>query len=111
MRTVTVKQMQKIDRDAVEKYGIPSIVLMENASRGAAAFFSDIFPISRYLKVLVLVGKGNNGGDGLAIGRILAMQLRRTRFRRVSFVKSVWKHRLIVLWEMFLLLACSKNTT
>jgi hydroxyethylthiazole kinase-like uncharacterized protein yjeF len=63
--------MQRVDRAASERGGIPSIVLMENAAGAAAAFFSEEFPASRYPECLIMAGKGNNGGDGLAIGRHL----------------------------------------
>jgi hydroxyethylthiazole kinase-like uncharacterized protein yjeF len=63
--------IKELDRLAIEKAGIPSIVLMENAAQAAAAFFAAEFPCSRFPDCLVLSGKGNNGGDGLAIGRLL----------------------------------------
>ncbi len=63
--------MREIDRTAIERRGISSIVLMENAARACTAFFTEAFPRNRYPSCLVLSGKGNNGGDGLAIGRLL----------------------------------------
>ena len=77
MRTVTAKQMQKIDRDAVEKYGVPSIVLMENAGRGASeiicrdATFCVSIKKSAKLHVVIVCGPGNNGGDGFVVARHL----------------------------------------
>jgi hydroxyethylthiazole kinase-like uncharacterized protein yjeF len=63
--------MQELDAETINGIGIPSIVLMENASKGAADFFASRFPLPVYKNVLVIAGKGNNGGDGFAAGRIL----------------------------------------
>jgi hydroxyethylthiazole kinase-like uncharacterized protein yjeF len=71
MKILLYSWMKEVDRLAIETEGIPSIVLMENAAQAAAAFFAFEFPCSRFPDCLVLSGKGNNGGDGLAIGRML----------------------------------------
>lgn len=63
--------MRQIDRIAIEQRGIPSIDLMENAARACAACFAMEFPLTRFPDCLVLAGKGNNGGDALACGRLL----------------------------------------
>lgn len=64
--------VREVDRLAVERYGIPSIVLMENAAIGlrerALAMLRDLG--SR--RVTILAGPGNNGGDGFALARHLA---------------------------------------
>ena len=61
----TASQMRNIDKIASLKFNIPSIVLMENA---ALACVREIF---KYDSFTVICGKGNNGGDGLAIARHL----------------------------------------
>lgn len=65
--------MREIDRLTTEKYGIPSIKLMESASRACfdaiRARFDGVLAARR---VLVLCGKGNNGGDGAGLARLLA---------------------------------------
>lgn len=61
--------MRRIDRLATEQYGIPSILLMENAGRGIAELVLREYPDCK--KVLVLCGKGNNGGDGFVAARHL----------------------------------------
>jgi NAD(P)H-hydrate epimerase len=67
--TLTREQVRRVDRIAIEEFGVPGIVLMENASRGAAEAIIDAnLPRDR---VLILCGGGNNGGDGLAIARHL----------------------------------------
>ena len=60
---------KSMDEEAIKKYGIPSIVLMENAARG---IFEDIH--KEWNSFLVLCGKGNNGGDGLALARQLVTE-------------------------------------
>ncbi len=62
-------QVRELDHLAIERYGIPGIVLMENASTGAARVA--LAMLRRNRRALVLCGGGNNGGDGLAIGRHL----------------------------------------
>jgi hydroxyethylthiazole kinase-like uncharacterized protein yjeF len=71
MKILLFSWIKELERLAIEKAGIPSIVLMENAAKAAAACFAAEFPPNRFPDCLVLVGKGNNGGDGLAIGRLL----------------------------------------
>ena len=71
-KVVTAEEMREIDRLTTEKYGIPSIILMENAAHAAARIILGKFNGSvKGKSVLVLCGKGNNGGDGAALARIL----------------------------------------
>jgi NAD(P)H-hydrate epimerase len=67
---LTRRQVREIDRRAIEEYGIPGIVLMENAGRNAAQF---ILGVPRPAGPIAIVcGGGNNGGDGFVIARHLA---------------------------------------
>jgi NAD(P)H-hydrate epimerase len=66
---LTRQQVREIDRRAIEEYGMPGVVLMENAGRGAAEVLS---ALGIHGRVLVCCGKGNNGGDGFVIARHLA---------------------------------------
>jgi len=59
--------MASIDKKTIEEIGIPSLVLMENASKGVFQAIKKHFPEIR--RVLVVAGKGNNGGDGIALAR------------------------------------------
>ncbi|HEX8465110.1 MAG TPA: NAD(P)H-hydrate dehydratase, partial [Abditibacterium sp.] len=72
MKVFTAQQMRDFDRVATEEYGIPSIVLMENAALRVVEFLEAKFSPLSEKKIVILCGKGNNGGDGLAIARHLA---------------------------------------
>lgn len=63
---------RRLDREAQELLGIPSLLLMENAGREVALAARDL---GGNREVLILVGKGNNGGDGLAAARFLAPRI------------------------------------
>jgi NAD(P)H-hydrate epimerase len=65
---LTRHQVRELDRRAIEEFGMPGAVLMENAGRGAAEFLLAQKPVE---PVLVVSGKGNNGGDGFVIARHL----------------------------------------
>ena len=68
---LTRAQVREIDRRATADYGIPSIVLMENAARGAADVAMEMLGGINTPGAVILCGGGNNGGDGYAIGRHL----------------------------------------
>jgi len=71
-KVVTAEEMREIDRLTTEKYGIPSILLMENAAHAAARIITQKLGGSvKGKSFLILCGKGNNGGDGAALARIL----------------------------------------
>lgn len=70
MRVLTAGQMREIDELAIREIGIPSVVLMENAGRGAAEVIKKRYGLERK-RILVLCGRGNNGGDGLVVARYL----------------------------------------
>ncbi|HSP68469.1 MAG TPA: NAD(P)H-hydrate dehydratase [Bryobacteraceae bacterium] len=70
MKVVTGEQMREVDRLTVED-GVPSIALMENAAhRVVEEMIREFDPIDRQ-NIVILCGKGNNGGDGLALARLL----------------------------------------
>ncbi len=72
MILVSAGQMQQIDKQAIETFGIPSTVLMENAGRGAVKVLLSDFGDLSEKKIAVMAGKGNNGGDGFVVARYLA---------------------------------------
>ncbi|MFM8291183.1 MAG: NAD(P)H-hydrate epimerase, partial [Planctomycetia bacterium] len=68
MRSLTRDEVREIDRRAIEEFGLPGIVLMENAGRGAAELLHAIGPRAA---VAIACGRGNNAGDGFVIARHL----------------------------------------
>ena len=66
---LTRAEVREIDRRAIEDFGVPGVVLMENAGRGAAELLMRLNPAKQ--KVVICCGKGNNGGDGFVIARHL----------------------------------------
>ncbi len=71
MKIYTSKEMQEIDRISIEEGKIPSLVLMENAAKAVVKEILSNFPEEVIKNCLIVAGKGNNGGDGIAAGRIL----------------------------------------
>ncbi len=70
MIRLTRAQVREVDRLSIEQYGIPGIVLMENAARAVAEVAWEMLQ-RKPGSVLVVCGGGNNGGDGLAAARHL----------------------------------------
>ncbi len=71
MYLVTADEMQRMDRTTIDDFGIPGRVLMENAGRGATAFFLDEVHRHHPGGVGIAAGRGNNGGDGFVMARYL----------------------------------------
>ena len=72
MRLCSTSEIMACDRQAIDQLGIPGAILMENAGRNCCRLFSQKFEKLFPGPVLVLAGKGNNGGDGYVMARILA---------------------------------------
>jgi len=72
MILVTAAEMQAMDRQTIESYGISGLELMENAGRGATRVLLDQFGNRINAMVGIICGKGNNGGDGFVMARCLA---------------------------------------
>ena len=68
---ITREQCRELDRLALNDYGLPGMVLMENAARGTA---EKVIVLGATGLVIICCGKGNNGGDGLAIARHLDLR-------------------------------------
>ena len=70
MKVLTAAEMQEVDRATIES-GIPGLILMETAARGVVdTLRKECAPLERQ-HVVVICGKGNNGGDGFAVARQL----------------------------------------
>jgi NAD(P)H-hydrate epimerase len=74
MKIVTAEQIKNIDRRAIKEFGIPGPVLMENAATAVMTEMEDFFDGLAGMKVGIICGKGNNGGDGLALARRLIIR-------------------------------------
>ena len=73
-KVLTAAQMREVDRLTTERYGIPSIILMENAAHAVARVITEKLGGSvKGKSILILCGKGNNGGDGAALARLLGL--------------------------------------
>ena len=70
MKVLTAAQMREVDRRTSEM-GIPGIVLMENAGHRVVEFLAERFAPLPAQRIVVLCGKGNNGGDGMVVARQL----------------------------------------
>ena len=70
MKVLTAAQMREVDRRTVE-LGIPSIILMENAGHRVVEFLERQYAPLAKERIVVVCGKGNNGGDGLVVARQL----------------------------------------
>src|SRR6266849_7896722 len=71
MKALTAAEMREVDRLTAERYGIPSLQLMEAAGRHVADAVLREFAPELPQRVTVLCGKGNNGGDGLVAARLM----------------------------------------
>src|SRR5664279_2570584 len=69
MKITTAAEMREIDRASTEKFGVPSLTLMENAGTAVAEFILENFRTAD--RIAVVCGKGNNGGDGFVVARRL----------------------------------------
>jgi NAD(P)H-hydrate epimerase len=68
---LTREQTREVDRIALEEFGIPGIVLMENAGRGCV---DELMRLGCRGPVTICCGRGNNGGDGFVIARHLSIR-------------------------------------
>ncbi len=71
MRVLDAAQMREADRRTIEEIGIPSIVLMEHAGQRVVEAMESAFEDLGQRRVAVLCGRGNNGGDGFVVARLL----------------------------------------
>src|SRR5437879_11327355 len=69
MKIVTAAEMREIDRATSERFGVHSLALMENAGASVADFVLSHYSSAR--RIVVICGRGNNGGDGFVAARRL----------------------------------------
>ena len=77
VRPLSREEVRSIDHRAAEEFGLPTLVLMENAGRGAADLLIDTSPHAH--RIVIVCGPGNNGGDGGVVARHLDIQGRLVR--------------------------------
>src|ERR1700721_4599953 len=92
MKLLTAAEMRQVDQRTIEA-GIPGIVLMENAAHRVVEFLAQKFAPLNAQRIVVLCGKGNNGGDGMAVARqghtrFPSMQLRVVLFAAPDELKG-----------------------
>src|SRR5256885_11552495 len=72
MKILTAAQIREIDRLSTEQFGIPGLLLMENAGMRVVEAIQDRFEKDlASMSIAILCGKGNNGGDGFVVARQL----------------------------------------
>lgn len=94
---VTSAEMKACDYGTTGQTGIPSMVLMERAALAVAEVIIKRYPDRN--RILIVAGKGNNGGDGLAIGRLLAKAGRQVTFFQLqgNYSEEAGQQRQILL--------------
>jgi len=100
---VTVEQMREVDRLMIEEYSILLIQMMENAGRNLATLVSTIAQGGPGKSVLVLAGRGNNGGGGLVASRHLSNMGNRVQVilaANVDRLPEVPRHQASILLKM-----------
>lgn len=83
---LTRAEVREVDRRAIEEFGLPGIVLMENAGRGCVDWLEELQVAGR---IVICAGKGNNGGDGFVIARHLVNRGHDVRVLLFSDPKSL----------------------
>src|SRR5207249_7506063 len=87
MKALTAAEMREVDRLTTERYGIPSLQLMEAAGTSVCRVIRD-YRASRHLdrtrRIVVLCGKGNNGGDGFVSARHLQKEVQDRKSTRLN---------------------------
>jgi NAD(P)H-hydrate epimerase len=103
MKIATAQQIRNIDRRAIREFGIPGPVLMENAASAVLAEMEAFFEGLAGVRVGIVCGKGNNGGDGFALARRLRIRgvaVRVALMAPFASVKGEAKINLAVLRKM-----------
>jgi NAD(P)H-hydrate epimerase len=72
IKIATSEEMQRLDKAAQTRFGIPSLILMENSGAQSVRHIEEHYGSLKGKNIAVICGKGNNGGDGLVIARHLS---------------------------------------
>src|SRR2546428_8725054 len=71
MKILSAAEMREVDRLTTERFGVPSLLLMENAAARTIEATEKKFGGVADKRALIICGRGNNGGDGAAIARLI----------------------------------------
>ncbi|HEY3174653.1 MAG TPA: NAD(P)H-hydrate dehydratase [Candidatus Polarisedimenticolia bacterium] len=71
MKILTAQQMRRIDERAENDFGVAAVTLMDHAGRAVADALARLYPALSTMNLLIVCGKGNNGGDGITTARHL----------------------------------------
>lgn len=107
---VTSEEMKKYDANTAEKIGIPSLVLMERAALSVVQSLRERGFVRKNEPAFILTGCGNNGGDGLAIARLLCeagMQVEVQVLGNMDKATAAWKTQKGIL-EYFPVIFCKE---
>lgn len=97
MKIVTTAEMRRIEQVAIEEYGIPSIVLMENAGVEVVRQMESIMGSLYNKKISIFAGTGNNGGDGYVVARHLYNKGAKVKVFLIGTTAAVKKDALLNL--------------
>ena len=73
---VTAQEMRRADENTITRFGVPQLVLMERAALSAQDFIIEEWQnlFTKRVRILIVAGNGNNGGDGVALARLFYLQ-------------------------------------
>ena len=109
MKVLTAAQMREADRRAIEA-GIPGLILMENAAMRVVEVIAERYaPLDRH-HIVVCCGKGNNGGDGLAIARQLWVRFRVRADVVLACEPEEFRGDALTNWRMLVMSKCCRVT-
>lgn len=74
MKILTAQQMKEVDRLTRDEFGIPTLILMENAGLNLYLVLEQYFDDLEDCLIAIVCGKGNNGGDGIVLARQLVQR-------------------------------------
>jgi len=84
MRVLTSAQMRRIDHASGTHFNVPTDQLMDNAGRAVAEALIRLYPALQNMSPIIVCGKGNNGGDGVAAARHLKQRGVQARVERIT---------------------------
>ena len=89
MKIVTADQMRELDRRTIHEAGVPGKTLMERAGAGVVSAMEETFGTLKGKTVTIFCGKGNNGGDGFVVARLLRQKRRAVRVCLLAHVRDL----------------------